>query len=176
VLNLRDRSISGKIFEFSILELLTEVTEFNYQPGTGSSGSWRRFLGRCGFLYRLANLTTSGSKIMCIYKIALHMKTHAFFYNYFVQLFCTTRKSPSYLKKRRLCSFVQYNKMYIVGGGYFSNYSTQISTVGEYQLRLVGHLPSIFRNGACNNYNKPDGTQEALLCFGYDDMSACVRY
>ena len=67
--------------------------------------------------------------------------------------------------------------MYIVGGGWSTSHSSQISIVEECELRLVGQLPSgIFQSGACNNYNNQDGTQKALLCFGSDDTDGCIRY
>jgi len=73
------------------------------------------------------------------------------------------------------CSFLQNDQMYIVGG-YGTCYWTQISIVSECDLRLIGQLPHAFQYGACSNYYKQDGTQEALLCFGYADQDGCIRY
>ena len=70
---------------------------------------------------------------------------------------------------RGSCSFLQHDKMYIVGGSR-SNHSSQIAIVEGCELRLVGELPNAFRYGACNNYINQDGNREALLCFGEMDV------
>jgi len=76
----------------------------------------------------------------------------------------------------RSCSFLQDDKMYIVGGESDTTYRSQISIVSECELRLIGQLPNAFTGGACNTFVNQDGNQEALLCFGAEDRDGCIRY
>ena len=74
------------------------------------------------------------------------------------------------------CSFVQNDKMYIVGGDRYRDLDRQISIVESCRLRKVGELKNSFINGACNKFRNSDGKEMALLCFGYDHQQGCIRY
>ena len=55
------------------------------------------------------------------------------------------------------------------------DYSRQISIVESCRLRRFGQLPYAFDSGACNNFKNKFGKDEALLCFGYPNKSACLK-
>ena len=65
--------------------------------------------------------------------------------------------------------------MYIAGGDYNKSFGRQISLVENCGLRRVGTLPYDFNGGSCNNFITQDGTEEALLCFGYTNKTSCIR-
>ena len=75
------------------------------------------------------------------------------------------------------CSFVQGGNMYIAGGDYYSSgsYSQQLSIVESCRLTRIGQLPYTFSNGACNNFNNGDGTDNALMCFSDFHRNGCLR-
>ena len=72
------------------------------------------------------------------------------------------------------CSFTQKGRMYIVGGDSARDFTRQISVVEDCRLRKVKELQKDFHFGACNNFVKQDGSEEALLCFSFSDKNGCL--
>jgi len=79
------------------------------------------------------------------------------------------------------CSTILDGKMLIFGGWLSAEYGEQtfgeqITVVENCGLTRIGKLPFVFRNGACNTYQKSNGDSQALLCFSewsYDHEQGC---
>jgi len=73
------------------------------------------------------------------------------------------------------CSALWKGQMLIFGGAdLMTDYTTQISQIGNCQMKRIGTLPFRFELGGCTNLNEANG-EFILLCFSRDQKKSCYR-